>query len=160
MDTAEQGNESIAGERAKARSDGEQARVRSDGELARADERARSGVRETTCQVLGIRVGRGEEAATACLYTPASPIQRLEAVLTPCRPLERPVPGPALQAASSAQARARQWAGPGTGTAGAGQGRVRAVLFNTGLGPARFTRPVWKTLQVGNMIFALAVEVG
>jgi hypothetical protein len=97
----EQGNESIAGERARARSDGKQARVRSDGELARADERARSGARETTGRVEGIRVGRGEEVAVACLYTPSSPIQHsngsppaspiqwLEAVLAPCYPLER-----------------------------------------------------------------------
>jgi len=46
MDTAEQGNETIAGDRARASSDGEQVRARSDGELARADERARSGAKE------------------------------------------------------------------------------------------------------------------
>jgi len=52
-------------------------------------------------------------------------IQRLLAVPTPCRPLERAVPVPCQRASIAAQARARGRAVLGTSTGEAGPGRFR-----------------------------------
>ena len=52
-------------------------------------------------------------------------IQRLLAVPTPCRPLERAVPVPCQRASIAAQARARGRAVLGTSTREAGPGRFR-----------------------------------
>ena len=81
--------------------------------------------------------GSAQPGAAAGLYSHSSQpyiqrlgiagvsIQRLQAVPTPCRPLERAVPVPCQRAGIAAQARARGRAVLGTGTGEAGKGRFR-----------------------------------
>ena len=81
--------------------------------------------------------GSAQPGAAAGLYSHSSQpyiqrlgiagvsIQRLQAVPTPCRPLERAVPVPCQRAGIAAQARARGRAVLGTGTGEAGPGRFR-----------------------------------
>jgi len=74
-------------------------------------------------------------------------IQRLLAVPTPCRPLERAVPVPCQRASIAAQARARGRVVLGTSTGEAGPGRFRTGPNQHLPVLARWARPVWKTLE-------------
>jgi len=102
--------------------------------------------------------GSAQPGAAAGLYSHSSQpyiqrlgiagvsIQRLQAVPTPCRPLERAVPVPCQRAGIAAQARARGRAVLGTGT-----GEVGRAVFVPGqisIVPvlARWAWPVWKSL--------------
>jgi len=104
--------------------------------------------------------GSAQPGAAAGLYSHSSQpyiqrlgiagvsIQRLQAVPTPCRPLERAVPVPCQRAGIAAQARARGRAVLGTGTGEAGRavfvpGQISIVPVLT-----RWAWPVWKSLDV------------
>jgi len=78
-------------------------------------------------------------------------IQRLLAVPTPCRPLERAVPVPCQRANIAAQARARGRAvlGTSTGEAGPGRFRTRPNQHRARAGPmgqARLENFSWRAL--------------
>ena len=102
--------------------------------------------------------GSAQPGAAAGLYSHSSQpyiqrlgiagvsIQRLQAVPTPCRPLERAVPVPCQRAGIAAQARARGRAVLGTGTGEAG--RAVFVPGQISIVPvlARWAWPVWKSL--------------
>jgi len=103
--------------------------------------------------------GSAQPGAAAGLYSHSSQpyiqrlgiagvsIQRLQAVPTPCRPLERAVPVPCQRAGIAAQARARGRAVLGTGTGEAG--RAVFVPGQISIVPvlARWAWPVWKSLH-------------
>jgi len=104
--------------------------------------------------------GSAQPGAAAGLYSHSSQpyiqrlgiagvsIQRLQAVPTPCRPLERAVPVPCQRAGIAAQARARGRAVLGTGTGEAG--RAVFVPGQISIVPvlARWAWPVWKSLVI------------
>ena len=100
--------------------------------------------------------GSAQPGAAAGLYSHSSQpyiqrlgiagvsIQRLQAVPTPCRPLERAVPVPCQRAGIAAQARARGRAV--LGTVATGPGRFRTGPIRTVLVSAQRAWPIWKTL--------------
>ena len=103
--------------------------------------------------------GSAQPGAAAGLYSHSSQpyiqrlgiagvsIQRLQAVPTPCRPLERAVPVPCQRAGIAAQARARGRAVLGTGT-----GPCRAWHGHERGGPGRFrTGPNQHRARAGPM---------
>ena len=111
--------------------------------------------------------GSAQPGAAAGLYSHSSQpyiqrlgiagvsIQRLQAVPTPCRPLERVVPVPCQRAGIAAQARARGRAVLGTGTGEAG--RAVFVPGQISIVPvlARWAWPVWKSLHLIKRILSL-----
>ena len=117
--------------------------------------------------------GSAQPGAAAGLYSHSSQpyiqrlgiagvsIQRLQAVPTPCRPLERAVPVPCQRAGIAAQARARGRAVLGTGTVAAGPGRFRTGPNSTVPVSAQRAWPGWKTILPAHKVhFVFVASTG